>query len=506
MRKKKTIINASVNILSLVLAFLPNIIVRKTFLDTLGSEILGLVSLYSNIIGWLSIVEMGIGTAIVYSLYKPFYDKDYFKVSAYINYYKFFYTSVGFIIILLSIIISPFMKNFISGSINSTFVSIGFILFALNTLISYMFSHRLCILNVAQESYKITLTTSLSRLVISIFQYIALQIYPNFYCYILIQIIVNYIYYKIINMYIYKKYSYIFKIEGVLEQSEKYDLSINIKSLFMHKIGSLITFSTDSIIISKSLGLSVLTKYTNYQIIISAAQSLFNAIMGGATASIGNLIYEGNKQNTYNVFKNMMFLNFWLGSFIVISLYNTLDQFIILWLGKENTIDSITLILILFNTYFIYMRQSVETFKSASGIFYQDRYAPICEALINLFASLYLVNKIGLSGVFLGTLCSNLLVVFWVKPYILYKYLFKKNIIGYFYMYFKYMIIGFIPLFITNFLTSSFKYNYSFNSFIINCIINIIVINIIYTIIFYKSDEFKYFKNIFINIIRKIRV
>lgn len=505
MRSKKTIINSSINVFSLLLNFIPNLIVRKVFLEKLGSETLGLVSLYSNILGWLSIVEMGVGSVIVFSLYKPFYNRDYSKVNAYIDFYKSFYRTVGILILILSIVISPFVKNFIREELDSSFISLGFILFAFNTFITYMFSHRLCILNVAQESYKITLATSLSRLIILIIQYIGLNIYPNFYLYISIQIIINYIYYIIINEYIYKRYSYIFELEGNLEELEKNSLMKNMKSFFMHKIGSLITFNTDNIIISRYLGLSILTKYTNYQIIISVTQNFFSAIMGGATASVGNLISEGNNQIIYNVFKNMMFLNSWLGSFIVISLYNTLDQFIILWLGKENTIDSTILILILFNTYFICMRQSVETFKSASGIFYQDRYAPICEALINLFVSLYLVNKIGLSGVFLGTLCSNLLVVFWIKPYILYKYLFKKNIIEYFYMYFKYMIIGFIPLFITNFITSSFKYNYSFNSFIINCIINIIVVNIVYIIIFYKSDEFKYFKSIFISIIRKIR-
>lgn len=505
MRKKKTIINSSVNILSLLLTFLPNLIIRKVFLDTLGSEVLGLTSMYTNIISWLSIIEMGIGNTIIYSLYKPFHNKEYYKVNAYINYYKHFYKVVGLIILLSSIIIAPFIKFFINGNISSSFVSIGFILFSLNTFISYMFSHRLCILNVAQESYKIILTTSLSRLIILIIQYMLLKNYPNFYLYILIQILVNCIYYMMINKYVYKRYYHIFKTNGDLEPSEKNNLTKTIKSIFMHKIGGLVMSSTDNIIISKFLGLSVLTKYTNYQIVISTTERFFYAVMGGATASIGNLISEGNKQNIYNIFKNMMFLNFWLGSFIVITLYNTLDQFIILWLGNENTIDSSILILILFNAYFMYMRQSVETFKSASGIFYQDRYAPICEALINLFISLYLVNKMGLKGVFLGTLSSNLLVVFWVKPYILYKYLFKKNIIEYFYMYFKYMIIGFIPLFVTNFVTSSFKYNYNFNSFIINCIINIIVINIMYTIIFYRSDQFKYFKNIFINIIKKIR-
>lgn len=505
MRKEKTIINSSINILAFLLTFVPNLILRKVFLDTLGSDTLGLISLYTSIVGWISIVEMGIGNAIVYSLYKPFYSKDYYKVNAYINYYKKFYKIVGYIILLMSILISPLMKFFINGDVDNKFVSIGFILFSINTFISYMFSHRMCILNIAQESYKITITTALSRLIISLIQYILLNNSPNLYLYILVQIMVNYVYYVNINKYIYKKYYYVFDLNSELDKEEKYYLTKNVRSLFIHKIGNLIVFNTDNIIISRFLGLTTLTRYTNYQVMIGALQNIFNLFISGATASIGSLISEGNNEKSYDIFKKFMFINFWIASFIFITLYNTLEQFIVLWLGKESTVDSVTYTVILFNMYFVCMRQCVEIFKSTGGFFYQDRYAPICESLINLCISLYLVNKVGLSGVFIGTLCSNLLVIFWVKPYILYKYLFKKSVLEYFYIYFKYTVIGLIPLFITNLLAYTVKNNYSFYSFIVNCIINIFIINSIYIIIFHKNNEFKYFKDIFINIIQKIR-
>ena len=160
--------------------------------------------------------------------------------------------------------------------------------------------------------------------------------------------------------------------------------------------------------------------------------------------------------------------------------------------------------LILINLYFVAMRGSVEQFKMASGNYYQDRYAPIIEAVINLVTSLILVRYIGLTGVFIGTLISNFTVVFWVKPYIVYKYVFDKNLVEYFKMYFRYLLIALLPLFITNILTSSLKYNYTVTDFILNCSINIVTINIIYIIVFYKSEEFKYFINILNNITKKI--
>ena len=165
--------------------------------------------------------------------------------------------------------------------------------------------------------------------------------------------------------------------------------------------------------------------------------------------------------------------------------------------GEQYLLDSLTFAIILINVYFASMRGSVEQFQSGSGNFYQDRYAPIIESIINFVSSIILVNYIGIAGVFIGTLISNFTVVFWTKPYVVYKYVFDKKIIDYFMMYFKYLIIAIIPLIITNYATIPFKESYDIVSFITNCAINVVLINVIYLIIFFKSEEFKYYLSIF---------
>ena len=504
MRTKKSIINSSANILALIIMFIPNIIIRKIFLDSLGSEMLGLTSLYTNIISWLSIFEMGVGSAIVFSLYKPYSINDYKSIKSYIDFYGKFYRKIGLIILIASLLISPFIKYFISDNVNYNIASIGLILYAINTFISYIFSYRLCILNVAQEAYIITLGTSISRLIIFIVQVVMLKTYPNFILYIIIQIVINLIYFIIINMYISKRFTWINGKGEELKDAEKSNLTRNINALFMHKIGTLVLQSTDNIVISKFLGLTTLAKYTNYQIVINVLQSLVDSILGGLTGSLGNLIAEGDINKSYNIHKKIFFMSFWITSFIVISIYNTLNQFVVLWVGEQNLINTFTFNIILINTYFFTMRGSVEQFKSASGVYYQDRYAPLAEAIINLVVSITLVKYMGLSGVFIGTLISNITVVFWVKPYIVYKYIFNKSIIKYFKTYFKYLFIAIITLFVTSTITNNLKYNYDVFSFIANCLINIIVINVIYIFIFYKTEEFKYFKVIISNIINKL--
>lgn len=497
MRTKKASINALVGVIAYILGYLPIFIIRKVFLDILGEDLLGLSSLYTNIINYLSIVEMGIGSAIIFSLYKPFSENDRVKIKGYLDCYKKFYRIAGIVVLVLGLLLVPILPIFINdkASINMNTARFCFILVLADTLITYFFSYKLCLLNVAQESFRVAIGTSLSKLAISILQIVVLNIYPNFALYIAMQIVVNATYYTIINRYIDRRYKWVNEVEGHINDVEKKDLFKNIKALFLHKIGSVVVFGTDSLVISTFINLATVARYNTYQLFLSAVTGIMGNAMNAITPSIGNLLVEKDKKSAYIVHRRLFFMNFWLVSFITICLYNTLTQFVRLVYGESQVLSSFTINILLINLYFQLMRNTVERFKEGSGSYYQDRYAPLFEAIINLGFSLYLVNKIGLPGVFIGTLISNLTAVFWVKPLITYKNVFNVSVFDYFKMYFKFLFIGIIPLFLTHLLTVNIKSSNSFLMFIVNCIINIVVINVFYLIVFWKNEDFKFYKN-----------
>lgn len=502
MRTKKAGINVIVNLVTVILGFLPSFIVRKVFLDSLGNELLGLSSLYGNIIGLLSMVELGIGSAIIFSLYRPFAQGDREKIKGYLDYYNKFYKVIGFIILVLGLLITPFLNIFIKNGVNMVDAKVYFILFLINTFITYLFSHKLCIINVAQEGYKLSIATTISKISIAIVQLVVLKIYPSFYLYLSVQILINLIYYIVINKYIDNKYDWIKNTIGKIDNTEKQNLTKNVKALFLHKIGGMLVFGVDNIVISAFINLTVVGVYNNYNMIIGSIQTIISSALSGVTSSIGNLLTEDNSEKVFEVHKKLFFLSFWIVSFMTISLSNTIKQFVLLWLGESQILDSFTIAILLINFYFILMRSSVERFKEGAGIYHEDRFAPLFEGAINLTASIILVKIMGLPGVFLGTLISNLCVIFWVKPKIVYKYVFNKKLSLYFKMYFYYLFIGCIPLIATNILTFKLKSTITITSFFYNCLINIMVINVIYIIIFKNKDEFKYFKNIIFNILK----
>jgi O-antigen/teichoic acid export membrane protein len=507
MRLRKASINILTNIVTYILGFLPVFFVRKEFLNVLGNELLGLSSLYSNIIGMLSIVELGIGTVIIFSLYKPFAEKDIVKVKGYLDYYSRFYIIVGGIVLIIGMLMLPYLGLLTKNEVNMTEAQLYFILYLINTFISYLFSYKACILNVAQEGYKVSVSIAASKLTISILQIFILRVIPSFYLYIFVQILINLVYYISLNKYIDNRFKWINTTKGRINNEDKAVMLKNVKALFLHKVGGTVLLSSDSLVISTFISLGIVGKYYSYNMIIGSLQGLISNAMSGITASIGNLLVEEDKEKAYKVHSRLFFISFWIVSFITISLQNTIRQFITIWLGYDQILDEFTVGLLLVNFYFISMRGPVERFKEASGNYYQDRYSPICEAGINIIFSIILVNTIGLPGVFLGTLISNLSTVFWIKPKITYKYVFDIKLSEYFKTYFKYLFIACIPLILTYFLTYGIRKINSTYAFGYNCLVNLIVINLVYTMVFWRNKHFIYFKDLLIKVFiyKKVR-
>lgn len=499
MRVQKATLNAVMNVLSFILLLFPAFIVRKAFIDALGNELLGLTALYTSMIGMLSILELGIGSAIVYALYQPFAERNTIKIKGYLNYYAKFYKIIGAIILGVGICMLPFLPLFIKGNLNIMDARIYFLLFLANSVITYFFSYKFSLLIVAQEEYRIAVSMTLAKLGTFALQFVLLKLYPSLYAFLIIQLVINLLFYYILNRLIHKKFAWVFEAKGEIEPSEKRELTKNMKAMFFHKIGGILVFSTDNIIMAYYINLGVVGVFNNYYMIISAFQATILNGLSGITASIGQLLTENNRENAFVVHQRLFFISFWLVSCMVISLWNTINSFILIWLNEEQLLDSLTIGLILVNLYIFLMRGSVDRFKEAGGIFYQDRYAPLIEGAVNIVASLVLVKVMGLSGIFLGTLISNIAVIFWVKPKMVYKYVFHKPLRQYFQLYFKYLLFALIPLFVTHLVTSSLKGSDSTLLFLSNCVLNLVIINGFYWALFHRTPEFSYFKKLVVN-------
>lgn len=504
MRTQKAFINVTANIGTFSLLTIITFLSRKYFLNYLGPDIAGLGSLFQNVVGLLGIAELGIGSAIIFSLYKPINENDYVKVVGLIHLYRNFYRGCSVIILLGGIIFIPFLRFFVTGDIEIKKVIIYFSLFLGNTILTYWFSYKFCLLYATQNNYIVTSIDFLTKVIMNSLQIIFLVVFQSYLVFLTVMTISNCIYLIVLNIIVNKKYMYLRQINGKLENEDRNRIWKNVRSLALHKLGGIITLGTDNLLISYFLNLKTVAIYGNYALLIGFATTLVDKLYEGITASVGNLLLEDSIEKKYTIFNKLFFLNFWISSFLTISLYNTIDQFITLWIGEEYILDRFTLYILLVNFYFFSMRPVIERFKVAGGLYNQDRYAPLIEATINLISSIIFVQMIGLSGIFLGTFISNICVIFWVKPKIVFNYVFKRSVIDYFNKYFGNLVYLMVPLVITTILTNEIKQYYTWGYFLLNCVINIIVINGVFFLMFRKKEEFTYFFHLSRSMFNKI--
>ena len=287
-------------ILSLILGFVN----RTIFIKILGAEYLGLNSLFTNILTILSFAELGIGNAIIFSMYKPLSTGDEQKLKKLTNFYKQTYLKIGTIMLVVGLSITPFVPRIIESVPKiSESIYLIYILFVVDSAVSYFFSYRTCIITADQKNYIIITYTHIFKIAQMILQLVILYFTHNYMLYLILQITNTIITQIFLSYKSRKMYPYLKEINNEhLEDKEKKSILNNVKTLFIYKFGSVILNGTDSIIISKKLGLTILGLYSNYLLIINALAQIISQVLNAFTSSIGNLIAQKDVQKDKNVF------------------------------------------------------------------------------------------------------------------------------------------------------------------------------------------------------------
>lgn len=498
MRTENSIRNIYISMLSQVVIILLGFVSRKFFLDSLGTEYLGINGLLTNVLSMLSLVEGGIGTSIVYNLYKPLAENDEFKITALVQLYKRVYTILAIIIVILSVFTYPILVASVKGSESIDHMVIVYLIFVVRNAISYINAHKWSLIYADQKNYILAKYTLIFNIITTITKIIVLTLTKNYVLFLLIEVVI-FILQNIYNGSIVdRRYPYIkTNKKYIVDKDTKKNIFTNVKALFLHNLGTYCVYGTDNLLIAGLVNLKSVGLYSNYDMIIGQLGSLLNPILNGISASVGNLIATESKERTYEIFKVTYLVNFWVYALATIFLYNLLEPFIDWWLREGLLLDKFTFIVLLVNFYIKGLRQSVVMFKSRAGIFNQDKYVPIIEAIINLFASFILANEFGMVGIFLGTTISSILLPLWNQSRLVYKEVFNKPTLDYFKKYVFYILITIVVGSMTSFACNFIVIKYAFISLVLKGIICIVLPNLIFISIFYNTEEFKYLLSIF---------
>lgn len=493
-RTKSTLINTSFAIISRIVAMFFGFIQKTVFIRTLGIAYAGVAGLFTDILTVLSLAELGIGSAIAYSLYKPIAENDYRRIAQLMNFFKKAYFLIAIVIITIGICLAPFIKYIIKDVPDITeSIQVIFLLYILSTATTYLLVYKNTLLVAAQKQYIVTNIQMIFTIITVIMQCITLLFFRQFILYLILQITLSLLQNITINYFATKEYPQLKEYNNEnISNVDKKKLFRDVRALMLYKVANVITTGTDSTIISSALGTSQVGIIGNYRTIRGYITSMIAQFYNSINPSLGNLAATEGIERQYDIFKKINFGTFWIACFCSVCFAILFNPFMKIWLGNENWILPIyTVEVYIMEYFFSTMIGPVGAFRIANGLFVQTKYLALIQAVLNLIISVLLVKPLGILGVLLGTLISILLTQLWYEPMVLYRVVFKKSVISYYLTILLYFGITVLSFILVSLAVSFLSFSSILMNFVIRIILCIIVPNCLIILFFKKTSEFK---------------
>ncbi|WP_148335209.1 lipopolysaccharide biosynthesis protein [Bacillus massilioanorexius] len=475
---------------------------RTVFIAVLGAEYLGVSGLYSSILMVLSLAELGIANVMIYSLYKPIRDQDEGAICALLNYYKKIYKRIAIAVLLFGISIVPILHMVINSNLTYNDLVLYYLIFLLNSVVSYFVAYKTALINADQKNYIITFVGTACALLTNILQIIVLVIIKSFTLYLIIMVIGTVLNNIILSIKADKLYPYI-KQPYDIAKSQIKEINKNIRSMFLFKIGHVVMNNTDNILISMMVGTIYVGYYSNYFMLVNVVSSFISIIIQSLHASIGNLNAESNVIKSYKFFNMLLLFFHWLSAFSSLCFLVVFADFITIWIGESYLLDSSDVIAIVFNFYIQNIVTPVWIYRETLGLFNQIKYIMLCAAIVNLILSIVLGSYWGLAGIIISTAFARMLTNVWVEPRLLFHKTFEQPVSQYWNRQIKYFITTIIAVFITVMITDNMPVSLLF--IILKVCICFFIMTVTFLIANFKTEELRMLYEYIQNFICKSR-
>lgn len=480
-------------------------VARKIFVVYFSDELLGLSGLLQSVIAMLGLLELGVGSAIYYSLYEPLANNDEKKTSAIMKLYGKIYNIIGLIVLTIGLLLMPFLSRFVDTDLSTKTIRISYMILLSDTVLSYFLAYRRNIFNADQREYFCTNVDTVASVCANLTQIFLTVLTHNYYLYLF-----GKIFWTIIaNIAIYfsssKEYNFL-KEKSNYHLSKEYlkQFKSNVKTLCICNISSYLVFSTDNLLISTYINIGSVFIYSNYNIIISAVNKIFHNIFNSAQSSVGNYVVLNDKEKTYSLFEDMFFMNFFITCFTSVAMLSMFNIFIKIWLGQRYVWPIHIVAVLVLNNYLRYINQTQSVFRNAIGLYNPYRfykYWGFVEGIINLLVSIMLIklfNNEPILGVFLGTTISTITIFTFTGSHALFKYYFGiDKFLNYLIKYFKYLVLTICYSFVCVMLQNVLFTSNDFLNFVLATFIALIVPIGFNILIFKRTSNFTFLKSIF---------
>lgn len=442
-RTEYSILNIFVGLGGYTINTVISFINRMVFVRCLSESYLGLTALLTNFLGMLSLAELGIGSAIIYALYKPIAANDTEKIASLMRVYRIAYTIIGLVVAIVGLAAMPFLKS-ITGDTSSIRENLYliYLVYLFNTASSYFFSYRSSLLTAYQRNYIVLTINYVVVVVQNTIQIVLLLWLKSFAVYLLVLTVGTQLYNILITVWTNKSYPFIrAKNIAPLSKEEKSNLLHNVKSVTVYKLSGTLVNNTDNIVITYFSGLGITGLASNYVLLVNTLDSLVKQVFNSITASVGNLNAQGDVEHQYSFFNALNLANFWLYGWAAMGVAFVSGDMVALFFGSKYVMDAKIPLMLAINMFMVGMQNAVWTYKNTKGMFKYGQYLLLVTALLNIIGDIVLGTWLGVFGIYLATAVARALTNAWYEPYALYKVAFEKSPLIYFKRYAVYTLV-----------------------------------------------------------------
>ena len=504
-RKLVAIKNSLVNVCAQLVNLLLSFVIRKLFIQYIGIEYLGINTVLVEVLGFLSLTELGVQSAIAFRLYKPLVQKDNDLISEIISLFKRVYGVIGIIILVAGIGFTPFLRFVVKDlEVQMHVVYITYYLLLLSSVVTYFLAYKRTLLYADQKQYVTSLVDAVMNLCFSICRILCIVVLKNYYLYVFVSLVQNVMSNVVVHR-MCKKYYPEVKTNIRASKELKCVLFSDVKNIFSGKVAGYVYSSTDNLVISSIIGTGLVGYLGNYKTVTMAVNTIIGYCVSSMQPLVGNYIASETKENSYNFFKNYSFFRYFIASILLMPTLSLIEPFICWWYGNDYLLNCYIPILIIIDLYISCVHGSTGEFIMGYGLFKYEKIVCIIGATFNVITSIVGALVIGIEGVLLGTVVSQ--IIMWSgRSWIVFKFCFQfelKRFIQYWIKQVIYASIFILECFIVKKGIALFQLTNNLIILIIEGLIAVVVCVIIHTIFLRKTSEYQYFKDWIVGILAK---
>lgn len=429
-RVHRSVMNIKVGMLFYVLTIVLTFFSRRVFLECLGTEFIGLTGMLTNIMSFLSVAELGIGTSIVYFLYKPLQEDNHAKINEVMSMLAYLYRCIGYIIGAGGVVVSLFFPLWFGNLSTGLFlVYFAFYSFLASSVMGYVFNYRQLLVSANQKQYVVNAYFQTINIVQIVLQIVMAYYYRNLYLWVSVGVVSTLVGCIIFNHRIRKEYPWLnIDLRAGKRNLRQYpEVLRKTRQIFVLRIKDFILNRSDELLVGAFVSVAQVAFYGNYTMILNKLIFLVNILGDGMSAGVGNLLAEGNERNTMKVFWEMTATRFYIMGMVIFPLILFLQPLISCWLGPGYQLSTLIAYLFIINLFLRLQYATVYLFVGSAGL-YGDVWTSWAELIINIAVTVALAPYFGIVGILLGKIVSVFFFnVFW-KPYYLFSQGFHKSV------------------------------------------------------------------------------